>query len=153
MREGKLVALAPFYPAVDWSRTREQRAATNPNVKPLMPGFMNSLFFGLFDDAYLYPRPPDLKAPLLSPGLAPEEMLKEQLPQNVVMVTCSGDALLMEGEAMRTRLEKCGKDVRGGIVDGVAHGWDKWPTWTFGNGKRDECYASTADSLAEFWGV
>jgi putative ergosteryl-3beta-O-L-aspartate hydrolase len=87
----------------------------------------------------------------LSPGLAPDELLKEALPQNMVMITCWGDGLLHEGEVFRKRLRLLGKRVDGYTVEGVPHGWDKWPSWRKGNVSRDKAYKSAVGSLKEFW--
>lgn len=142
---GKLVSLVSFYPAVDWTRTRAERYASNPNFTPIInPGFA-----GLFDTSYLKPGL-DMGSPLLSPALAPDQLLKEALPQNMVMITCWGDGLLVEGEKLRERLKNLGKRVDGYRVDGVVHGWDKWPSWWRGNVSRDEAYKFAAESLKEF---
>jgi len=143
---GKLVSIVTFYPAVDWTRPRAERNASNPNFTPII----NPVFHGLFEQSYLYPKP-DMHSPFLSPGLAPDQLLRDALPQNMVMITCWGDGLLVEGEKFRERLRALGKRVDGHIVDGVVHGWDKWPSWWNGNVTRDEAYKSAAESLKEFW--
>jgi acetyl esterase/lipase len=143
---GKLVSIVSFYPAVDWTKTRAERQASNPNFTPII----NPVFGTLFDDAYLHPRP-DMSSPLLSPGLAPDELLRDALPKDLVIITCWGDSLLVEGEAFRERLRGLGKRVDGYMVQGVVHAWDKWPSWWRGNRERDEAYKSAAESLREFW--
>lgn len=143
---GELVSLVSFYPAVDWTKTREERRASNPNFTPIIPPFLGSLF----DDAYLYPKQ-DMRSPLLSPGLAPDALLRDALPRDLVIITCWGDGLLAEAEVFRERLRGLGKRVDGYVVQGVVHGWDKWPSWWKGNVKRDEAYKSAAESLREFW--
>jgi acetyl esterase/lipase len=143
---GKLVSLVSVYPPVDWTKSRAERNASNPNFTPII----NPTFDGLFDRSYLYPGL-DMSSPLLSPGLAPDELLRDALPQNMVMITCWGDGLLVEGETFKERLKKLGKRVDGYMVEGVVHGWDKWPSWWSGNVTRDEAYKSAAESLKEFW--
>lgn len=143
---GKLVSLVSFYPAVDWTLSRAERNATNPNFTPLLPSF----FSGLFDQCYLVSNP-DMKSPLLNPGLAPDELLKEALPQNIVIITCWSDGLLVEGERFRARLKGLGKRVDGYMVADVIHGWDKWPSWWRGNVPRDEAYKSAVESLKDSW--
>ncbi|PMD34759.1 alpha/beta-hydrolase [Hyaloscypha variabilis F] len=143
---GELVSLVSFYPAVDWTKTRAERQASNPNFTPII----NPLFGLLFDDAYLYPKP-DMSSPLLSPGLAPDQLLRDALPKDLVIITCWGDSLLAEEEKFRERLKGQGKRVDGYMVEGVVHGWDKWPSWWKGNVSTDEAYKSAAESLKEFW--
>jgi ergosteryl-3beta-O-L-aspartate hydrolase len=145
--EGKLQGLVSFYPPVDWTKSREERRKTNPNFTPII----KPVFGDLFDEAYLFPKPLDMKSPLLSPGLAPDQLLRDALPQDVVIITCRGDALLVEGETFRERLKGLGKRVDGYMVEGVVHGWDKWPSWWKGNLTRDEAYKSAAESLKGFW--
>jgi acetyl esterase/lipase len=78
---GKLSGIVAFYPAVDWTRSRAERAASNPNAKPIgVPRWLA----GSFDESYLFPRPSDMRDPLLSPGLAEEGVLREALPGKVV---------------------------------------------------------------------
>lgn len=149
MEEGRLVSIAAFYPAVDWTKSRAERNASNPNLKPLIP----SPFFGLFDESYLYPKEGlDMHSELLSPGLASEELLREALPQRMVMITAWGDGLLTEGEKFRERLIGAGKRVDGYTVQGVEHGWDKWPSWWKGDEKRDRAYGTAVETLREVWG-
>ena len=143
---GKLTSLVSFYPAADWTKTREERNASNPNFTPII----NPAFDGIFDQSYLIPGQ-DMGSHLLSPGIAPDQLLKDALPQNMVMITCWGDGLLVEAEQMKGRLKALGKRVDGYTVDGVVHGWDKWPSWWKGNATRDEAYKSAVESLKEFW--
>jgi len=122
---GKLVSIVSFYPAVDWTKSRTERNESNPNTVPIVPLFLR--LFSAFEDSYLFPKP-DMHSPLLSPGLAPDELLREALPERMVMITCWADGLLVEGEKFRKRLQKLGKRVDGYMVEGVPHGWDKWPS-------------------------
>lgn len=122
---GKLVSIVAFYPAVDWTKSRTERNASNPNAVPIVPAWLR--WFSAFEDSYLFPKP-DMYSPLLSPGLAPDGFLRDRLPENMVMVTCWSDGLLVEGERFRKRLQAAGKRVDGEMVEGVPHGWDKWPS-------------------------
>jgi putative ergosteryl-3beta-O-L-aspartate hydrolase len=146
VEEGKVVGIASFYPAVDWTKGRAERQASNPNFTPII----HPVFGTLFDEAYLYPKP-DMSSPLLSPGLAPDLLLRDALPENLVIITCWGDSLLGEGGGFRERLRLLGKRVDGYMVQEAVHGWDKWPSWWKGNVTRDEAYQSAAESLKEFW--
>ncbi|KAK6585972.1 hypothetical protein PZA11_001029 [Diplocarpon coronariae] len=143
---GRLVSTVAFYPAVDMTRSRLERNASNPNTKPIV----NPVLFKLFSGCY-FPKHQDTNSPLLSPGVAPDQLLKDALPQNMVMITCWGDGLLMEGEKFRERLKMLGKRVDGYTVPEVPHGWDKWPSYGKGDARRDEAYKSAAESLKEFW--
>ncbi|EKD14048.1 uncharacterized protein L3040_007948 [Drepanopeziza brunnea f. sp. 'multigermtubi'] len=143
---GKLVSTVAFYPAVDMTKSRAERNASNPNMKSII----NPVFFKLFAGCY-FPPGTDTHSPLLSPGVAPDQVLRDALPENNVMMTCWGDGLLMEGEQFRERLKALGKRVDGYIVPEVPHGWDKWPSYRNGNVKRDEAYKFAAESLREFW--
>jgi acetyl esterase/lipase len=143
---GKLVGLVSFYPVVDWTKSRAERRSSNPNFAPIV----NPFFDGVFDQSYLYPGL-DMHSPLLSPGLAPDQLLRDALPQNMTMITCWRDGLLVEGETLRERLKGLGKKVEGYMVHGVVHGWDKWPSWWNGNITRDEAYKYAAERLKELW--
>jgi len=78
---GKLCGIVAFYPAVDWTRSREERTRSNPNAKPIgVPKWLA----GSFDESYLFPRPGDMRDPLLSPGVAEKGILREALPGRVV---------------------------------------------------------------------
>ncbi|CAG8970889.1 hypothetical protein HYALB_00000868 [Hymenoscyphus albidus] len=148
VRKGTLRSLISFYPALDWTISKEQRKASNVNSKPLpVPPGMG----GLYEGSYLHPRPDDLRNPLLSPGLASGEILRETLPHHLVIITCWADPLLAEAETFRERLKVAGKRVEGYTVPGVEHGWDKWPSWRRRNQKRDEAYEVAALSLGESW--
>lgn len=143
---GKLVSTVAFYPAVDMTKSRVERNASNPNMKPIV----NPFFFTLFQGCY-FPPGTDTSSPLLSPAVAPDELLRNALPESNVMITCWGDGLLVEGEKFRERLKHLGKRVDGYVVPEVPHGWDKWPSYRNGDVRRDEAYKSAAESLKEFW--
>lgn len=122
---GNLSSLVAFYPAVDWTISPTERDALNPNAVPIVPPFLS--FFSAFEESYLYPRP-DMYSPLISPGLAPDDMLVNALPVNIVIMTCWGDGLMVEGEEFRKRLIGVGKRVDGEMVANLPHGFDKWPS-------------------------
>jgi len=118
--------IVPWYPSLDYTRTRDQRRATNIRKDQELP----AVFTDLFDESYLHP--PDtisLDSPYLSPGVAPTALLKHALPQEIIMHTCEYDMLLDEGIAFKDRLEgaELGKTVTYIMIEGVPHGWDKAP--------------------------
>ena len=122
----KIACLIPWYPPVDYTRTREQRRATCRRADQELP----ALFTDLFDESYLHPpHTINLDSPYLSPGVAPTSLLKSALPKEIIMHTCEWDMLLDEGEVFKDRLNspELGKHVWYKMVEGVPHGWDKAP--------------------------
>jgi putative ergosteryl-3beta-O-L-aspartate hydrolase len=122
----KIRCIIPWYPSLDYTRTREERRATCVRKDQELP----ALFTDLFDESYLHP--PDtisLDSPYLSPGVAPTELLKEALPEHIIMHTCEYDMLLDEGQEFHHRLTSppLNKRVVYRMVEGVPHGWDKAP--------------------------
>ncbi|CZR58160.1 uncharacterized protein PAC_08051 [Phialocephala subalpina] len=159
---GNIVGLCTFYAPADWTKSREDRAKSNPLTQPLskIPG----LFFGMFEQAYFlsptnphYQQTLDMSSPLLSPGLTPDHLINEALPKNLCMMTCEWDSLLVEGETFKERLRGMGKRVEGYVVKGVPHGWDKWPSWFWPVGgkesfrRRDEAYKFAGERCKEYW--
>jgi putative ergosteryl-3beta-O-L-aspartate hydrolase len=122
----KIACIVPWYPPVDYTRSREQRRATmaRPDQE------LAALFTNLFDESYLHPpHTLALDSPYLSPGVAPTSLLKAGLPAEIIMHTCENDMLLDEGEVFKNRLlsKEVGKKVWYRMVEGVPHGWDKAP--------------------------
>jgi acetyl esterase/lipase len=144
IKVGEFVSLVVFYGITDWTHSRGVRDASNPNLIPvILP-----VLFKLFDEAYLYPMP-DMASPLLSPGIALDELLSDALPDKLVIINCGGDQLLAETERFRKRLTGLGKKVDGCIVKGVGHGRDKKPKFKKGNVMKYEELA--IKSLREVW--
>jgi acetyl esterase/lipase len=143
---GKLLSLVVFYGSTDMAQSRAEKDASNPNLIPAIP----PVLFKVFDESYLFSKP-DVTSPLLSPGLAPEELLRDALPDKLMMINCRGDQLLAESEKFKKRLRGLGKKVDGYIVEGVGHGWDKQPSFRKGNVKRDEAYELAVKELQEVW--
>lgn len=122
-REIKVKAVVSWYPSTDYTRTREERRATQADrLDQQLP----AVFTELFDESYLQPPTMDKSNPYLSPGVAPNHMLAS-LPQEIIMFTCEWDMLLKEGEEFRDRLLDLGKTVHYEMIPGVPHGWDKAP--------------------------
>ncbi|EME41239.1 hypothetical protein DOTSEDRAFT_73603 [Dothistroma septosporum NZE10] len=124
--EVRIKCIVPWYPSLDYTRTREERRATCVRADQEL----SSLFTNLFDDSYLHP-PKDvsLDSPYLSPGVAPTSLLRNALPHEIIMHTCEWDMLLDEGQTFYERLisGEIGKNVVYSMVEGVPHGWDKAP--------------------------
>lgn len=124
--EIQIRGIVPWYPSLDYTRTREERRATGLRADQELPAF----FTNLFDDSYLHP-PKDvtLDSPYLSPAVAPTDLLRNALPDDIIMHTCEYDMLLDEGKTFYQRLisDDIGKNVTYTMVPGVPHGWDKAP--------------------------
>ena len=122
-----LCAIVPWYPSLDYTRTRAQRRSTNVRKDQELP----AIFTDLFDESYLHP--PDtipLDSPYLSPGIASDAHLRNALPRDIIMHTCEWDMLLAEGQDFYKRLvsrEVGEKNVVYKMIEGVPHGWDKAP--------------------------
>ena len=122
----KLRAIVPWYPSTDYTRSREQRRGTSTRKDQDLP----AMFTDLFDESYLHPpKTISLDSPYLSPGVAPTALLKNGLPNEIILSCCEWDMLLDEGQAFRDRLmsPEIGKNVSYKLIKGVPHGWDKAP--------------------------
>ncbi|KAK3647991.1 hypothetical protein LTR56_007691 [Elasticomyces elasticus] len=125
----RIRCIVPWYPSLDYTRTREERRETLPS-EVRKDHELPAIFTDLFDQSYLHPpKNISLDSPYLSPGVAPTELLRLALPQDIIMHTCEYDMLLEEGEAFRQRLVSppLNKTVHYKMVEGVPHGWDKAP--------------------------
>jgi putative ergosteryl-3beta-O-L-aspartate hydrolase len=147
-----LRSIVVFYPGVDYTMTRAQRNASNSEI--VSP--VSDATYKFFDDSYLHPPPTDLSYPLLSPALAPDEMLKNAFPTHMVLITCKGDPLLAEGEVFRERLKAAGKTVTGWAIPGVGHGFDSVVLGKKADDrrtKRDQAYRIAVEGLKEAWDI
>ncbi|MCJ1383248.1 hypothetical protein MMC17_006886 [Xylographa soralifera] len=144
---GKLAGILAFYPSVEWTQSRAERTASNAisGIKGRIPDAL----FELFDHSYLYPGPLDMSSPYLSPGLAPDEMVLNALPDSIYIHTCEWDQLLVEAEKFRERLKRLGKLVTGSMTKEVVHAWDKRPSFSRGNSVRDQVYAEATAAMIE----
>jgi len=119
----KIVAIVSWYPPTDYTRTRAERHKTN--IRPDQA--LTQMFTTLFDQSYLYPPSINLSSPLLSPAVAPHDLL-QALPDDILIYTCEWDDLRDEGERFAKRLDdEFGKRVSYQMIEGVPHGWDKSP--------------------------
>lgn len=140
---GKVKGIEAFYQPFDWSRTREERRASNPISKArCMPKWIGETF----DWAYLGPRGsrPDMKSVYLLPGLTSDEVLSKALLNRIALYNAERDALLDEEELARKRLMGLGKEVRGEVVEGVSHYWDHMGSTEEMAKLRDEVYESAS---------
>ena len=121
--EGRLVGVVPFYPALDYTRPRQEKLAG----KPRATGVPKRLF-PIFNRSYLTPElRTDSAHSLLSPGRAADEVLRNAMPRRIALFPCELDILLEEAEAARQRLKELGKVVGGRVIPEAIHGWDKRP--------------------------
>lgn len=162
----RLAGLITFYPSTNWTRTREQRDATNPIAA--RKSMIKPNVFKLFDDSYLDPenlpysstgtesKEVDMAHPYLSPGLTPTPLLLAAYPSNVAIYTCGWDQLLVEGNEFRERLRLLAVEgqmahVGGMVIEDVVHGFDKKPSFIMGNKTRDRMYGDAVRQLGIMW--
>ncbi len=67
-----------FYGSTDWTQSRVERDASNLNLIPVIAPAL----FNVFDRSYLYPML-DMTSPLLSPGIAPHQVLGDTFPEKL----------------------------------------------------------------------
>ncbi|KAF3905266.1 hypothetical protein ABW21_db0205252 [Orbilia brochopaga] len=150
MPDFTIKAIISWYPAVDFTQSREQRRLTNPHPGVSMPGSMTTMF----DTGYIYNS--HLNAyesahPLLSPAIAPAELLTAALPSRIIIYTCEYDILQKEGEVFAARLrEELKKDVKFHMVEKVPHGWDKFPNPFWTPERIDEVYKDASESVRSY---
>ncbi|KAL2109731.1 hypothetical protein VUR80DRAFT_2097 [Thermomyces stellatus] len=141
----KVVAVAAWYPVTNYTLTRSERRSRARRPDQTLPPFLTNLF----DAAYLYPPDLDLSDPCLSPSMAPDQLLKDGLPDDVIIYTCEWDMLLEEAEDFACRLaaEPINKRVQYRMIDEVPHGWDKGPSLFCPPGRSEEVYVDCCDRL------
>jgi putative ergosteryl-3beta-O-L-aspartate hydrolase len=146
----KIVNIVAFYPLLDWSLSRNSKRRTSRKPEKTLPKF----FSDLFDFSYLPPPDTMLHAsPFVSPGLAPDNMLTEGLPNDIQIFLCEWDMLLKEGEIFACRLRRLGKNVRETLIPGVVHGWDKHPDPWRDQAAIDALYEKACEGLRETFGI
>ena len=136
---GAIIAICAFYPSCDYTATREERRKTNLRPDKELPRF----FTNLFDMSYLAPPGGvDLENIYLSPGLASDDVLRTDLPGDVVLFTCEWDGLRAEAERFKGRLgsEGLGKRLLYRNIKGVTHAWDKSPNPLWTDRQAEEAY-------------
>lgn len=149
----KRAEIISFYPGTNRTNSPAEKNASNAisATKSVIPPDLAKLvvqnyFRGYSDDL-------DKSSPYLSPGLAPDELVKEVLPRNIYLHTCEWDWLLVEEEVFCERLKGLGKRVAGGMVRGVPHSWDKNPTFWRGGGLQDQVYGEAMEAFGGMVGL
>lgn len=145
---GAIIAICAFYPSCDYTSTREERRRTNLRPDKELPRF----FTDLFDKSYLAPPGGiDLQNIYLSPGLAFDDVLRTDLPGDIVLFTCEWDGLRAEAERFKERLgsEGLGKRLLYRNIKGVMHAWDKSPNPFWTDKQAEEAYKDACAVLRE----
>ncbi|KAF8472092.1 Alpha/Beta hydrolase protein [Kalaharituber pfeilii] len=149
VRDGHIIAVASFYPSADFTLPREVRRLSILRKDKSLPAF----FTDLFDASYLHPpKSIALDDKYLSPGIAPTDILRDSLPEDIIIYTCEWDELLVEGEQFAKRLasDEIGKSVRYRCIMGARHGWDKSPLpWQGKDERRDGVYREVCNELGK----
>ncbi|KAL1306462.1 hypothetical protein AAFC00_005160 [Neodothiora populina] len=139
--KGTFKSLICFYPPCDLSASPEERVAKvpDPDGHPI-PAAIDRLF----SSAYV-PLDIDRKDPRVSPSFAPVE----NVPDNVLMITCARDSLCLDAEAVAARIEEAGKTnvVRRRMAK-CDHAWDKNARTPEEVAARDEAYALAVQMLS-----
>ena len=134
----KFQAVIAFYPPSDLAMSPKLKKAPKP-IFPI-PSFLR----WLFDSCYIPPKA-DKKDPRISPSYADEG----SFPNNVLIISCEGDILCLEAEALAGKLMKRGsRHVVQRRMEGVPHAWDKAAQdGTPGGQRRDEAYTLAVELL------
>jgi putative ergosteryl-3beta-O-L-aspartate hydrolase len=135
-----ITAIVSFYPVVDFRIPRTVKKSTNPQPVLNLPNTLTDLF----DASYISPVPGhttvplDLADPYLSPAAASDALLAAAYPDSIVLYTCEYDMLNAEGVAFGERLKGkgIGKRVKGGLIKGVPHAFDRKPVCGGGRWRR-----------------
>lgn len=116
----RIAGITVFYPLLDWTITRPDKRLTCCRPDLTLPKGMTDLI----DASYIYPPIPieERTDPRLSPGLMPDELLRQLPPVHLVL--CEYDMLLIEGRRFATRLAGAGKPFTMRLVKGEKHAWD-----------------------------
>lgn len=86
------MSLVIFYGSCDWTQSREETDVSDPNLIPVIPPSV----LRVFDKSYLFSRP-DIASSLLSPGVAPDGVLRDKLPERLVMMVAISCLLRRRG--------------------------------------------------------
>ncbi|KAI0011573.1 alpha/beta-hydrolase [Xylariaceae sp. FL0662B] len=147
--EHRILAIAAWYPITDYTLSRTERRASALRPEYTLPPTLTNLF----DASYLFPPELNLADPCLSPSKASDEVLKENMPPNVLFYTCEWDMLLREGEDLAKRLEAppISKNVHYTMIPEVGHGWDKGPNPMKPPPKSEKLYAECCKTLKKIF--
>lgn len=135
-------AQALLYPALNLALPYAEKIARVDPAR-ILPQWMSRYFL----KSYL-PPPRRADDPLVSPALAPDEVIR-QFPPTVIL-TAAYDYLAYEAEDFAERLRLVGVDVANRRFEDVGHGFDGIPTRDerqrmLNNKARDEAWGLMAD--------
>lgn len=150
---GTVKGITAFYPPMDLTKTRPERAASNPAFVALKkkPASSSQLIGDVFDRAYFWKlrEVPDKGQMYISPGLAPPDVIKAALPERIFVKPAGLDPLLAEGKAAVLRLKDLGKQVNCEIIEDVPHYWDHLAKTDHEKRPREMVYGKAADEIEE----
>ncbi|KAL6237875.1 hypothetical protein BDW75DRAFT_248328 [Aspergillus navahoensis] len=150
---GTVKGITAFYPPMDLTKTRPERAASNPDFVALKnkPASSSRLVGDIFDRAYFWKlrEMPDKGQMYLSPGLAPPEVIRAALPERIFIKPAGLDPLLAEGKAAAARLEGLGKQVDCETIEDVSHYWDHLVKTDHEKRLRETVYRKAAVEIEE----
>ncbi|GFF59104.1 hypothetical protein IFM51744_09796 [Aspergillus udagawae] len=150
---GTVKGITAFYPPMDLTKTRPERAASNPDFVALKnkPPSSSRLVGDIFDRAYFWKlrEMPDKSQMYLSPGLAPPEVIQTALPERIFIKPAGLDPLLAEGNDAAVRLQNLGKWVDCEVIEGVSHYWDHLAKTDHEKSLRATVYGKAADEIEE----
>lgn len=132
-----IIGLIPFYPTLDWTIARWIKRKRS--LRPALA--LSTNITDLTDASHLYPDPDTYRTdPRLSPGIAPDEMLRLLPPVHLCL--CEYDMLLQEGQDFAGRLEQLGVRHTVRVVEGEKHAFDKPPPMSLKDVAVDEYKAA-----------
>lgn len=150
---GTVKGITAFYPPMDLTKTRPERAASNPAFVALKkkPASSSKLIGDIFDRAYFakLQERPDKAQMYISPGLAPPDVIKMALPERIFIKLAGLDPLLAEGKAAATRLKDLGKLVECETTKNVPHYWDHLAKTECEKRLRHTVHEKAADEIEE----
>ncbi|KAL5360785.1 Alpha/Beta hydrolase protein [Aspergillus floccosus] len=150
---GTVKGITAFYPPMDLTKTRPERAASNPDFVALKnkPASSSKLVGDIFDQAYFWnlPEMPDKSQMYLSPGLAPPEVIQAALPERIFIKPAGLDPLMAEGNAAAVRLQSLGKRVYCEITEGVPRYWDHLAKTDHEKRLRETVYKKAVDEIED----
>ncbi|KAI9927427.1 hypothetical protein ASPWEDRAFT_119330 [Aspergillus wentii DTO 134E9] len=150
---GTVKGITAFYPPMDLTRSRAERAASNPSFAALekKPISSSKLIGSTLDRAYFWnvQKIPDKSHSYISPGLAPAEMIKIALPERIHFKLAGLDPLLEEGKTAAARIKALGKQVDWEVTEDVPHYWDHLAKTEEMKNLRQAIHEKAADEIQE----
>lgn len=150
---GRVKGITAFYPPMDLTKSRAERAASNPAFVALKkkPASSSKLIGDIFDRAYFWnlQQVPDKGGPYISPGLASLDLMQTALPNRIFLKLAALDPLLVEGEATAARLKAAGKQVDCMTVANVPHYWDHLAKTEHEKELRQKLYNKAASEIKD----